>query len=171
MLPLEPVALAFCEQDRGAVGRGSYPYLELKVLEQVRADSVSAMKAGDRQLTGALRLLLSELQRDAKEGPGDELAVLRRERKRRLEAARQFRDAERGELADHEQFEAELIGRYLPADLDDVRLKQLVLDAITETGAEAPRDMGAVMKVVMQRAGGLVDGKRASAAVKEALGA
>jgi uncharacterized protein len=127
------------------------------------------MKSGDKELTGALRLLLSELQKDAKEGAGDELAVLRRERKRRVEAAKQFREGGRDELADHEEFEAELIGRYLPADLDDAQLTQLVTDAIAQSGATSPKDMGAVMKLVMDRAGGLVDGKRASAAVRAAL--
>jgi uncharacterized protein len=127
------------------------------------------MKSGDKELTGALRLLVAELQRDAKEGAGDELAVLRRERKRRVEAAKQFRDGGRDELAAHEEFEAELIGRYLPADLDDAQLTQLVTDAIAQSGATSPKDMGAVMKLVMDRAGGLVDGKRASAAVRAAL--
>lgn len=129
------------------------------------------MKSGDKELTGALRLLISELQKDAKDGGDDELAVLRRERKRRLEAAAQFHAGGREELAAHEQFEAEVIGRYLPADIDDAQLAQLVADAIAETGASTPRDMGAVMKLVMDRAGGLVDGKRASAAVRSALGA
>ncbi len=127
------------------------------------------MRSGDKELTGALRLLLSELQKDAKEGDGDELAVLRRERKRRAEAAKQFREGGRDELAAHEEFEVELISRYLPADLDDAKLNALVKQAIDETGATSPRDMGAVMKLVMDRAGGLVDGKRASAAVRAAL--
>jgi uncharacterized protein len=127
------------------------------------------MKSGNKELTGALRLLLSELQKDAKEGAGDELAVLRRERKRRVEAAKQFRDGDRDELAAHEEFEAELISRYLPADLDDDKLNQLVADAIAQAGATSPKDMGAVMKLVMDQAGGLVDGKRASAAVRAAL--
>ena len=59
----------------------------MTVTEQVHSDMTSAMKAGEKDRVGALRLVLSELQKDAKEGSGDELAVLRRERKRRLEAA------------------------------------------------------------------------------------
>ena len=140
-------------------------------MEQVRADIVRAMKAGEKELVGALRLLVSELQRDEKEGDGDELAVLRRERKRRIEAATQFRDGGRPELADQEETEARIISSYLPADLDDGQLAELVDEAIAETGASGPRDLGAVMKVVMDRAGGLVDGKRAADAVREALGA
>jgi uncharacterized protein len=131
----------------------------------------SAMKAGEKDRVGALRLVLSELQKAAKEGDGDELAVLRRERKRRLEAASQFRDGGRPELADHEESEAELISGYLPAELDDAQLDAIIAAAIEETGASSPRDMGQVMKVVMTKSGGNADGKRASARVREALSA
>jgi uncharacterized protein YqeY len=127
------------------------------------------MKAGEKDRVGALRLVLSELQKAAKDGEGDELAVLRRERKRRLEAASQFRDGGRPELADHEESEAELIAGYLPAELDDAQLHTVVTAAIDETGAKSPRDMGQVMKVVMAKTGGAVDGRRASALVREAL--
>lgn len=127
------------------------------------------MKAGDRELVGALRLLVSELQKAAKDGGDDELAVLRRERKRRLEAASQFEQGNRPELAAKEQSEAEIIGRYLPPELDDAQLEAIVADAIAATGATDVREMGAVMKVVMERSGGQADGRRASAAVRAAL--
>ena len=130
-----------------------------------------AMKAGDRERVGALRLVLSELQKDAKDGGTDELAVLRRERKRRLEAAEQFRDAGRTELANAEETEARIIEGYLPAELDDAELDAIVQAAIAETGAKDPKDMGQVMKAVMAKAGGRADGKRASARVREVLSA
>ena len=139
------------------------------MLEQVRADVISAMKAGERDVAAALRLLVSELQKDQKEGAGDELAVLRREYKRRVEAATQFENANRSELATKEQAEAAMIARYLPPDLTDDQLDEIVAEAISQTGASGPREMGAVMKVVKDRAGGLVDGKRASDAVRAAL--
>jgi uncharacterized protein YqeY len=129
------------------------------------------MKARQTDRVGALRLLLSELQKAAKEGSDDELAVLRRERKRRLEAAGQFRDGGRPELAEREESEAELIDGYLPAELGDAELEVLIQSAIAETGASGPGDMGKVMKAVMARAGGRADGKRASARVREALSA
>jgi uncharacterized protein len=141
------------------------------VTEQVRSDMTSAMKAGEKQRVGALRLVLSELQKAAKEGGDDELAVLRRERKRRLEAASQFRDGGRPELAEQEESEAKLIETYLPAELDDAELAAIVVAAIAETGASTPKDMGQVMKVVMAKTAGRADGKRASARVREALGA
>jgi len=118
---------------------------------------------------GALRLVLSELQKAVKEGGDDELAVLRRERKRRLDAAEQFRGGGRPELAEQEESEAKLIEGYLPAELDDSELEAIVTAAIAETGASDPKDMGQVMKVVMGKAGGRADGKRASALVRAAL--
>ena len=139
------------------------------VAEQVRADITSAMKAQEKERVGALRLVLSELQKAAKEGSDDELAVLRRERKRRLEAASQFRDGGRPELADQEEAEAELISGYMPAELGDGELDAIVAAAIAETGASSPKDMGQVMKVVMAKSEGRADGKRASARVREAL--
>ena len=142
----------------------------MTVIEQVRTDMTSAMKAGEKQRVGALRLVLSELQKAAKDGGDDEQAVLRRERKRRLEAATQFRDGGRPELAAQEESEAELIETYMPAELDDAELEAIVAAAIAETGASEPKDMGQVMKAVMLRTGGRADGKRASARVREALG-
>jgi uncharacterized protein len=129
------------------------------------------MKAGEKELVGALRLLTSELQKDAKEGNGDEQAVLRRERKRRLDAAEQFEAAGRPELSAKERSEAELIAGYLPPDLDDGQLQEIVTAAVAESGATELKDLGAVMKLVMARTQGQVDGKRAQAAVRAALGA
>jgi uncharacterized protein YqeY len=143
----------------------------VSLTDQLRTDVNAALKAGDRDRAGALRMVLSEVQKAAKEGADDEVAVLRRERKRRLEAAEQFRQAGRGELADQEETEAGLIDTYLPSELGDPELQALVSQAIAETGASDPKDLGQVMKVVMSRAGGRVDGKRASARVREALGA
>ena len=141
----------------------------MSITEQVRGDMTTAMKAGEKDRVGALRLVLSELQKAQKDGFGDETAVLRRERKRRLEAAEQFRDGGRPELADQEEAEARIIEGYLPAELGDAELDAIVQAAIAETGASGPKDMGQVMKAVMAKAGGRVDGKRASARVREAL--
>ncbi len=127
------------------------------------------MRAGERDRVAALRLVLSELQKAEKDGDGDELAVLRRERKRRREAAQAYRDAARTDLADQEDLEARLIEDYLPAELGDAELDALVQQAVAETGAESPRDMGKAIKHVMAAAGGRADGKRVSTKVKEAL--
>jgi uncharacterized protein YqeY len=141
----------------------------VSILDQVRTDMTAAMKSAERDRAGALRLVLSELQKAAKEGETDEIAVLRRERKRRLDAAEQFRGGGRPELADQEESEAALIQGYLPAELDDAELEKIVGQAIAETGATEPKDMGQVMKVAMAQVQGRADGKRVSARVREAL--
>ena len=141
----------------------------MSVTDQVRADINTAMKSSERERATALRMVLSELQKAAKEGGDDEVAVLRRERKRRLEAAAQFRDAGRGELADKEESEAELITGYLPSELGDAELDAIISGAIQETGAKEPKDMGQVMKAAMAKAGGRADGKRVSGRVRAAL--
>jgi hypothetical protein len=139
----------------------------MTLADRVKQDLTSAMKAGDKDRVGALRLVLSELQKAAKEGGDDELAVLRRERKRRQESAGAFRDGGRPELAEGEEAEAEMIAAYLPAELSDDELRAIV--AVAEAGATSPKDMGGVMKVAMPRVAGRADGKRVSALVQEAL--
>lgn len=141
----------------------------MTVAERLRTDITAAMKAGDRERVGALRLVLSELQKSVKEGDGDELAVLRRERKRRLDAAEQFQGGGREELAARESAEAELIAGYLPAELSDAEIDAFVAEAVAETGASSPKQMGQVMKAAMGRVAGRADGKRVSARVREAL--
>jgi len=144
--------------------------MTMAILEDVKLDLMSAMRAGDKQRVGALRLVLSELQKDAKEGSGDELAVLRRERKRRVEAAKAFRDGGREDLAAGEESEAELIATYLPAELSDAELQAIVEQALAGSGAQSPKDMGVAMKSAMAAVDGRADGKRVSALVKAALG-
>jgi uncharacterized protein YqeY len=141
----------------------------VQIADRIRADVTTALKAGERERVTALRLVLSELQKAAKDGDADELAVLRRERKRRREAEEAYRDAGREDLADGEAFEAAAIETYLPAELSDEELDALVKAAVAETGASSPRDMGRVIKQVMAAAGGRADGKRVSTKVKEAL--
>jgi uncharacterized protein len=141
----------------------------LQIADRIKSDVASAMKAGERERVGALRLVLSELQKAEKEGGADELAVLRRERKRRREAAEAYRDAARDDLAEGEDFEAQIIEHYLPADISDEELEGLVRSAVAETGAQSQRDMGQVIKHVMAASGGRADGRRVSTKVKEAL--
>ena len=143
----------------------------MSVLEQVQADVRTAMKAGERERAAALRMIVDSLQQDAKLGKGDEVAVLQRERKKRLEAAEAYRDAGRSEQASAEGFEAELIEAYLPEQLGDEELAALVEAAIAETGATEQKQMGQVMSALMPKVAGRADGKRISMAVREKLGA
>jgi len=142
----------------------------MTLADTVKSDLATAMKAGEKDRVGTLRLVLSELQKAAKEGSDDELAVVRRERKRRVEAATAFRDGGRPELAEAEEAEAKIIEAYLPAQLGDDELAAIVRGAIAETGAASPKDMGAVMKVAMGKVAGRADGKRVSALVRSTLG-
>ncbi len=139
------------------------------VTETLKSDVVRAMKAGERDRVGALRMILSELQRAAKDGTSDELAVLRRERKRRLDAERTYREADRLELAEAEHAEAELIGTYLPVELGADELRDLVRQAVAAAGAASPRDIGRVMPLALAAVDGRADGRRVSAEVREAL--
>ncbi len=146
-----------------------YALTNMTILEQVQTDARAALKAGERERVGALRLLVSALQQEAKAGNDDEVAVLRRERKRRLEAAEAFREGGSDERAATERAEAELIDAYLPAELSDAELGELVDAAVAETGASEGREMGSVMAAVMPRVAGRADGKRVSAAVRARL--
>ena len=139
------------------------------IVDEIKADLQGAMRAGEREKVGALRLVLSELQKAAKEGADDELAVLRRERKRRLEAAGAYREAGREDLAGGEQAEAELISGYLPAELSDEELRAIVEQAVRDSGASSPKDMGTAMKQAMAAVDGRADGKRVSGLVRASL--
>ena len=145
----------------------------MSLLERVQSDITVAMKSGERDRVGALRLVSSELQKAHKDaGTGsqaDEVAVLQRERKRRIEAATAYREAGREDLAASEEAEAELIEVYLPAQLSDDELHAIVGDVVAEAGASSPKEMGRIMSMVMPRVQGRADGKRVSAVVKEKL--
>jgi uncharacterized protein len=142
------------------------------LIEQVQKDTNDALKAGDRERASALRLITAELQKADKDARGaevDEVAVLQRERKRRLEAAEAYREAGRDDLAETESREAALIETYLPEQLSDEELHAIVGDAVAESGASSPKDMGKVMSAVMPKLGGRADGKRVSQVVREKL--
>jgi uncharacterized protein YqeY len=142
----------------------------VSVLEQIQHDVRDAMRAREKDRVHALRLVVNELQKAAKEeGRGNELEVLQRERKRRLEAAEAYRDGGRAELAESEEREAQIIASYLPEPISDGELHAIVGDAVAESGASSPKEMGKVMALVMPKVQGRADGKRVSAAVKEML--
>jgi uncharacterized protein YqeY len=142
----------------------------VSLIEQVRSDTNSALKSGDKERVQALRLISSELQKAAKDASdGDETAVLQRERKRRLDAAEAYADAGRDDLAESERREAAIIEEYMPEQLSDDELHAIVGDAVAQSGAASPKDMGKVMSLVMPQVQGRADGKRVSAVVREKL--
>ena len=141
----------------------------MAIAEEIKSDLKDAMRAGEKERVGALRLVLSELQKAAKEGSDDELSVLRRERKRRMEAARAYREAGRQDLAGGEEAEGELISAYLPAELSEAELKAIVEEAVRDSGATSAKDMGRVMKEAMAVVDGRADGNRVSGLVRASL--
>jgi uncharacterized protein len=141
----------------------------MSLLSQIQDDVKGAMKAGERERVHALRLIVNELQKAAKENGGDEVEVLQRERKRRLEAAEAYRDGGAADRAEAEEREAEIIGSYMPEQVSDEELNAIVGDAVAESGATSPKEMGQVMALVMPQVKGRADGKRVSAVVKEKL--
>jgi len=146
----------------------------LSILSDLQESVKTALKAGDKERVAALRMVVCELQNEAKRtqrelDEGAELAVLRRELKRRQESIEAFRAGGRDDLASHEEVAVGIIEDILPQQMDEAELSALVERVIAETGATSARDMGKVMTAVMTEGGVRVDGKTASRLVKERL--
>ena len=149
----------------------------MAVKEQLRTDLTTAMKARDELTASTLRMVLTAITNEevsgkqARELTDDEvLKVVAREGKKRRESIEAYTSAGREELAERERAEAAVIDRYLPAQLDDAELAALVTAAIAESGAEGPKAMGQVMKVLTPKLAGRADGGRVAAEVRRQLG-
>ena len=142
-----------------------------EILERVQADTRTAMKAGERDRVGTLRMLASSLLQDEKEGEGDAVAVLQRERKKRIEAADAFESGGRSEQAAAERDEATLIESYLPEQISDEELERIVVAAVESTGATDVKEMGKVIGVVMPQVKGRADAKPLPDHRRDPLGA
>jgi uncharacterized protein YqeY len=148
---------------------------ELGVIEQrLKDDSAAALKARDKRLREALSSFVAALKKeriDSRKEPteADELTVLKRERKRRAEAIELYEGAGRQELADQERYEEVLLGSYMPEELGDAELEELVDEAIAATDAVTPKDMGKVMGWLRPKVAGRADGKKLSGMVREKL--
>lgn len=147
---------------------------ELK--EKIRTDLTASMKARDEVKTRTLRMVLAEISKEevsgntARElGDAEVERVLAREAKRRREAAEAFDGAGRGDQAAAERAEGTVLAAYLPAQLEDAELAELVTVAIAESGATAKGDMGKVMKTVNPRIAGRAEGSRVAAEVRRQL--
>lgn len=141
---------------------------------RLEADLKDAMKSGDTVAKETIRFTLAALKNleiDNRAGitPADELALLQRQVKRQQESIDQFRAAGREDLVNIELAQLAILKRYLPEEMSDGDLAALVRDAVAETGATGPKEMGKVMPVAIAKAAGRADGKRLSAAVKAAL--
>jgi len=144
--------------------------------ERLHDDLTESIRARDEVRSATLRMALTAVKNEAVSGTearelsdAEVVTVLGREAKKRREAATAYDAAARPELAARERAELEVIEGYLPAQLDDTELAELVATAIVETGADSPQAMGQVMKVLTPRVAGRADGGRVAAAVKAAL--
>jgi uncharacterized protein len=146
----------------------------MTLISEIEEDLTESMKERDQERVGTLRLVLSALRAAEKElqrplDESEELQVLQRERKKRVEAAEAFRAAGREEQADAEEEEAEVIEEFMPEPVDEAELERIVDDAIAETGATSLRDLGRVMADVMPQVAGRADGSDVSRLVREKL--
>jgi len=146
----------------------------MSLIVQIEEELKTAMRARNQERTDALRLTLAslrsaekEVQRPLKED--EELHVLQRERKRRVEAAEAFRGGGRDEQAAKEERELEIIQEFMPEPVDEDELERIIDDAIAETGATSLRDLGRVMADVMPQVAGRADGSVVSQLVREKL--
>ena len=146
----------------------------MSLIARIEDDLKEAMRARDDKRRDALRLILSSLRSAEKDlqrplHDDEELQVLQRERKRRVEAAEAFRDADRPEQAEAEEQELAVLEEFMPEPLSEEELEGIVDDAIAEVGATSMRDLGRVMADVMPQIAGRADGSAVSQLVREKL--
>jgi len=146
----------------------------MSVLARLEEEGRDAMRARDNARRDALRLILSSLRSAEKElqrplSEDEELQVLQRERKKRLEAADAYHAAGREEQAEHEEYELDVLEEFMPEPLSEDEIEHIVDDAIAENGATSLRDFGRVMADVMPQIAGRADGSTVSQVVREKL--
>ena len=146
----------------------------MSLIEEIDDELKDAMRARDAERRDTLRLILDALRKSEKElqrplSEEEELQVLQRERKRRIEASEAFRAAGREEQAQKEDDELEVLEEFMPAPLTEQELERIVDDAIAENKATSMRDMGRVMADVMPQIAGRADGSAVSQIVREKL--
>jgi uncharacterized protein len=146
----------------------------VSLIAEIKEQLEDAMREGDAPRRDTLRLILSSLQGAEKElqrplAEDEELQVLQRERKKRLEAAEAFRNAGREEQADKEEDELDVLEEFMPDPMSEEELEEIVDDVIAEVGATSMRDIGRVMADVMPQVAGRADGSAVSQLVREKL--
>ena len=146
----------------------------MNFIESIKTDMYSAMKSGDKEKAGTLRILLAKLK-DRQINTRQELTdndcinVIKTLVKQRKEAAKMYEDAKRPKLAEKEKIELAILETYLPKMMTEQETRTLIENVINETGAEGISDIGKVMPIVMQRGEGKVDGKNANIILRELL--
>ncbi len=146
----------------------------MSLIEEIEDELKDAMKARDAERRDALRLILNSLKNSEKElqrplSEEEELQVLQRERKKRVEAAEAFRNGGREEQAESEERELEILEEFMPEPLSEDEIEEIVDDVIAEVGATSMADLGRVMADVMPQVAGRADGSHVSQLVREKL--
>ena len=146
----------------------------MSLITEIKGQLEDAMREGDAARRDTLRLILSSLQGAEKElqrplSEEEELQVLQRERKKRVEASEAFRNAGREEQAEKEDDELDVLEEFMPEPLSEDELEEIIDDVISEVGATSIRDLGRVMAGVMHQVSGRADGSVVSQLVKEKL--
>lgn len=144
------------------------------LLQILQDEMKQALKAKDNLKLSVIRMLISEIKKvqiDKKKELSDEeiIEVIQRYAKQRKEAIKQYKDAKREDLAQKEEQELEIVSKFLPKQLSEEEIVKIVEQVIKETGASSMRDMGKVMKIVMEKVKGRADGSLVSKIVKEKL--
>jgi len=145
------------------------------IYKQLQSDMIAAMKAKEADKLSTIRLLINEVKKaeiDSNADASDDqvvIALIKKQAKQRVDSIEQFTQAGRDELAAKEQAELDLIKTYLPAEMPIGEFQAIVDEVIAETGASTMKEMGGVMKLVMEKSGGRADGKAVSSLVKEKL--
>ena len=142
--------------------------------QTIQSDMKAAMKGGDKRRLGVIRLILAaikqiEVDKRIELDDNDVLAVLDKMSKQRRDSLEQYEKAGRDDLAEQESYELEVLKTYLPEALSDEEVDALVAEAIAESGAESPRDMGKVMGVLKPKLQGRADMGKVSGLVKQKL--
>jgi len=147
----------------------------MMIYKQLQSDMIAAMKAKEADKLSTIRLLINEVKKaeiDSNADASDDqvvIALIKKQAKQRVDSIEQFTQAGRDELAAKEQAELDLIKTYLPAEMPIGEFQAIVDEVIAETGASTMKEMGGVMKLVMEKSGGRADGKAVSSLVKEKL--
>ncbi len=145
------------------------------LLKKLQDEMKAAMKSGDKERLSTIRMLISEIKKvqiDKKKELSNEeiIQILQRYAKQRKESIKQYTEAGREDLAQKEERELKIVQEFLPQQLSEEEIEKIVEEAISETGASSMKDMGKVMKVVMEKVKGRADGSLVSSIVKKKLG-
>ncbi len=145
-----------------------------ELLKKLQEEMKAAMKSGDKERLSTIRMLISEVKKvqiDQKKELSDEeiIQILQRYAKQRKESIKQYKEAGREDLAEKEERELKIVQEFLPEQLSEEEIQKIVEEAIQETGASSMKDMGKVMKVVMEKVKGRAEGSVVSSIVKQKL--